>query len=285
MIELDKKTQKLYDSEMVKYEELLSNIKSNYFEARNKFISNSFVKSNCFREECYFSFLIQFKDFLGLLAFSKNDNSVISKLNDLGFSSKLSNYMSDINLIEYEIKRLEKIDGLLIFPYNYLDICINILTTKFMIVAMDKFIGSDYNGIETNKLHIDFINRNRRRNYIYLKKPKPFKSEFEFLMNKQLDLLENNAVEFELDNHELVTLISKSLNGNYGFLKNSLIFHTDGFKKRQVYIELFPLLKLIVKDRELKSEVEFFENHSEANYNNNYNLYKITKVRDLLNLK
>ncbi len=123
---------------------------------------------------------------------------------------------------------------------------------------------------------LDFTKRKRRKNYKNPKNTKPNKNEFESLMNELLEKFE----KFEFSN-----LYAKTLMGNYGFLKNSLIFKTNGISKRQVYYELFPLLMLIIKDKKIFNEIEFHEIEIESIYYNNYRLYRISKVRDILNLK
>lgn len=285
MINLDEKTQKLYEKELIQFDGFLLNIKSNYLQSKNKFLTENFIGVNRFRVECHNTFIIQFIDFLGLLVFYENDKDVITKLIDLGFSNNLHKYITNIESIEKEIKRLELIEGLLIFPNSYLIACYNYLTTKFIIEALDKFIGCDYNGIETNKLFVDFKNRNRRRNYEKYDNPKPFKNEFEYLMNMQLDLLEKKAIEFELEKSNFTNLNLKILNGKSSFLQKSFQFETIGLSNRQVYKELFPLFKLVLKDKEFKSMFEFDKNDYALNYNYDYDLYKISKVRDILNLK
>ena len=71
------------------------------------------------------------------------------------------------------LAQLEQIDGLLIFPYEYLSNSIIFVQTNFQIETFDSFIGNViYNGKETNKFYADLMNRIRRRNYKGIKKIK-----------------------------------------------------------------------------------------------------------------
>ena len=45
--------------------------------------------------------------------------------------------MININEIEYEIRRLENLEGLLIFPEEYLSSCINYVSLKFELESDD----------------------------------------------------------------------------------------------------------------------------------------------------
>jgi len=287
MIDLSVETLKLYNESLIDFENQLNNIDENCKKIREDFLSKEFftVKSKPEIND-YYSFLLQFTPYLNHLIFFFKDDDVISKLKQYGFIDPILKWMIDIKEIESEIRRLEKIEGLLIFPNIYLSACIIYVSSKFQLDTFEYFIGSvNYNGLETNKLYVDSINRFRRRNYDLINSSKPYKDEFEYLMNEQLDLLENKAIENGEDESKASKFILKTLNGNCGNINELFQFSRKGISKLSVYYELFHLLKLILKEKKYKSEIEFYENDNESIYNNNYRLYRISKVRDFFNLK
>jgi hypothetical protein len=287
MIDLPEETLKLYNASKNDFENLLIKIQQDCKKIKLDFLSKEFNAFNKNPEinDCY-SFLLQFTPYLNHLIFFSKDDEVISKLKKYGFNNVTLKWLIDINEIESEIRRLEKIEGLLIFPHVYLSSCIIYVSSKFQLDAFEYFIGNvNHNGLMTNKLYVDSINRFRRRKYNQINNSKPYNSEFEYLMNEQLDLLENTVIKNGEDKSKASKFILKTLNGNFGNINDLFRFSTSGISKSNVYYELFPLLKLILKEKKYKSETEFYENNNDSNYNNKYRLYKISKVRDFLNLK
>jgi hypothetical protein len=287
MIELPQETLKLYNTSKNDFENLLVKIQEDCKKIKIDFLAKEFyvLKSKPEINDCD-SFFLQFTPFLNQLIFFSKDDEVISKLKKYGFNNATLKWMIDINEIESEIRRLEKIEGLLIFPHSYLSACIIYVSSKFQLDAFEHFIGNkNHNGLYTNKLYVDSFNRFRRRNYKLINSLKPYKDEFEYLMNEQLDLLEKTAI----DNYEEISKASKfvlkTLNGNSGNINELFQFSKNGISNSSVYCELFNLLKLILKEKKYKSETEFFENDSISKYKNDYRLYKISKVRDFFNLK
>lgn len=287
MIDLPIETLKLYNESVKNFENQLIKIQEDCKKNKANFLSKDFCTLNTNAEiKNFFSFFLQFTPYLNQLIFFSNDDEVIAKLKKYGFKYASLKWMIDINEIESEIRRLEKIKGLLIFPEVYLSFCIIYASSKFQLDAFEHFIGNvNYNGLYTNKLYVDLINRFRRRNYKKINNSKPSKDMFDYLMNEQLDLLENKAIENGEEKSKASKFVLKTLNGNSGNINELLQFAISGISKSKAYYELFPLLKLILKDKKYKSEIEFYENNNIANYNNNYRLYKISKVRDFFNLK
>lgn len=287
MINLPVETLKLYNASIKDFETQLITIREDCKKIKEDFLLKEFYTLNTNAEinDCY-SFYLQFTPYLNQLIFFANDDEVISKLKKYGFNTATLKWMIDINEIESEIRRLENIEGLLIFPQAYLSSCIIYVSSKFQLDSFEHFIGNvNHNGLITNKLYVDSINRFRRRNYNQINDSKPFKGKFEYLMNEQLDLLENKAIENGEEKLKASKFVLKTLNGNSGNINELFQFSTSGISKSSVYYELFTLLKLILKDKKYKSETEFYENNNIAYYNNKYRLYKISKVRDFFNLK
>lgn len=287
MIDLPQETLKLYTTSKNDFENLLNTIQEDCKKIKIDFLSKEFfvLKEKPEIIDCY-RFFIQFTPYLNHLIFFSNDDEVISKLKQYGFIDQILKWMINIKEIESEIRRLENIEGLLIFPHSYLSACIMYVSSKFQLDAFVYFIeGANYNGLETNKLYVDSINRIRRRNYNLINSSKPYKDEFEYLMNEQLDLLEDKSIENGSDKSKATKFFLKTLNGNSGNINELFQFSKSGISKSSVFYELFNLLKLILKEKKYKSETEFFENDNMSNYKNDYRLYKISKVRDFFNLK
>lgn len=287
MIDLPQETLKLYNTSKNDFENLLVTIQEDCKKIKIDFLAKEFnvLKSKPEINDCD-SFFLQFIPFLNQLIFFSKDDEVISKLKKYGFNNATLKWMIDINEIESEIRRLENIEGLIIFPHSYLSACIIYVSSKFQLDAFEHFIGNkNHNGLYTNKLFVDSFNRFRRRNYSLNNNLKPYKDEFEYLMNKQLDLLEKKAIDNDEEISKASKFILKTLNGNSGNINELFQFSTSGISKSSVHYELFSLLKLILKEKKYKSETEFYENDNTANYKNDYRLYKISKVRDFFNLK
>lgn len=287
MIDLDVETLKIYNASKNEFENKLNKIQEDCKKIRIDFLSEEFFSYEPKAEiNNRISFFLQFKPFLSHLIFFQKDDEVISKLKKYDFNNATLKWMININEIEYEIRRLENLEGLFIFPEEYLSSCINYVSLKFELDAYEHFIGNiTYNGLNTNKLYVDWVNRFRRRNYNQINNSKPHKSEFELLMNEQIDLLENKAIEIGEDKSIASKFILKSLNGNSGNINDSFQFLTSGISISNFYYEFFHLLKLILKEKKYKSKREFYENDNVEIYNNSYRLYKISKVRDFFNLK
>ena len=287
MIDLPQETLKLYNTSKNDFENLLNTIQEDCKKIKIDFLSKEFyvLKEKAEIIDCY-RFFLQFTPYLNQLIFFSNDDEVISKLKKFGFNYATLKWMIDSNEIESEIRRLESIEGLLIFPHSYLSACIIYVSSKFQLDAFEHFIGNEnYNGVYTNKLYVDSLNRFRRRDFSLNKNLKPYKDEFEYLMNEQLDLLEKTAVDNDEEISKASKFVLKTLNGNSGNINELLQFSKSGISKSRVFYELFNLLKLILKEKKYKSEIEFYENDNELIYNYNYRLYRISKVRDFFNLK
>jgi hypothetical protein len=287
MIDLPVETLKLYNESLIDFENQLITIREDCKKIREEFLLKEFftLKTNAEIIDCN-NFFLQFTPYLNQLIFFANDDEVIFKLKKLGFVNAILNWMIDINEIECEIRRLESIEGLLIFPHSYINGCIIYVSSKFQLYAFEHFIGYKiYNGLYTNKLNLDSLNRFRRRNYSPKNNLKQYKDEFEYLMNEQLDLLEKMAIENGEEKSIASNFFLKTLKGNSGSIKELFQFSKNDISKASVYEELFPLLKMILKEKKIKSEEEFYDNNNDSNYKNNYKLYKISKVRDFFNLK
>lgn len=287
MIFLPDETLKLYNESKSHFEELLIKIKSDSETKKSIFLKEDFFSLNKNADDNEkASFINQFVPFFNHIIFFQDDNEVTAKLRKHNFSKGILKWKININAIESEIRRLEKIDGLLIFPLQYLSNCINFVSSQFQIGVFECFFGNiNYNSFVTNKLYLDYVNRNRRRGYNNSKETNTCKSDFENTMNQHLDKLNYKCDFLDISRIELNSYITKNLKGNNEIMSDFIIFKNIGISKRKVYCEHFPLFKMVFIHKKLKSENEFYESKNEIEYNNDYTLYKVSKVRDILKLK
>lgn len=286
MIKLTEEVQIKFDENVVAFEKYLFELYYNSKLMKQKFISTEFnsLASDTIDKNVS-SFLVQFIPFINYLIFFPDDEKVLSKLNELGFDKSPSTSMVRLEEIEKEIKRLSNIDGLLIFPFHYLVASIHILQLKFNIEFIERLgLSCTYNNSKTNPLFVDTSNRLRRREYNEEKiHETEIKDSFELMMNAILDYSDNVSIKLGLEKEALSKNYLQMLKGNvkiYTDLFNQ--FYCLSISKSRAYSELFPLLKLILKDAKLMSEKEYFDNDNDKFYDGKYEFYKISRVRKIL---
>jgi hypothetical protein len=80
-------------------------------------------------------------------------------------------------------------------------------------------------------------------------------------------------------------ILEQSCKGNTAVYYTQLKeFHNQGVSKRKIYLELFPLLKMIMKENDLLSKEEFLST-KEDSYDGDYSKYKIARVKKILQIK
>lgn len=286
MTDLNEYFLKNHALELNSFDNFLSLIKTKNLHFKQKFLTEKFIGINFFKEDCYNSFFIQFLPYLDFITFSKNDEIITSKLKDLGFNNSSLKYLSSINDLEFEIKKLEETEGLYIFPYHYLFASYAYITTKFKIESYESFFGTlKYNGTEVNNLFIDTFKRSRRN------KNKTTSCEFCF-DTKMYNLFDRYDRLTTDESYNSKKRLLKIYNGNYNAFSELFQFHHTTISKNDALERLFPLFMLIFKDKKLLNESDFFdyynkllESSGEQFYDKNYRKYKISKVRDILNEK
>jgi hypothetical protein len=228
------------------------------------------------------AFILQYIPFIRDLVLFP-DNEVIQKLKDNQFASHTLKWMVKLNDITIEIDRLAKIEGLIIIPNNYLSAIHNHLSYKLLINFIEDFeLSKTYNNQDTNILFIDIDKRIRRRDYNKKMQQTPKMNSFERVMNEVFDLLENNTSDDPGFSDKYLRQVSK---GNTSLIYTCLNgFYCQGISKNKVYLELFPLLKLIMKDVELFSFEEFIS-RKEERYDADYTKYQIARVKKILQKK
>lgn len=283
MIELTKEIKLKYDTDVELFNNQILELKAKSIIAKKRLLSENFIpyKNGCITED-KIKFVNQFIDFLSDLMLFPNDE-IINKLREFKFSKNTLKWFVNLEEILNEINRLTNIDGLFFLPNTFLFAITNHLKIKFTVNLIEEFeLNTDYNNSETNIVFKDFVNRYKRREYNEIKNQSGKMDDFEIEMN---NLLDNIEIATE-NNKELANkILLQSIKGNTSYYCTMLdLFHCKGISRDKIYLELFPLLNLILKDYKFLSYEEFYE--SEKNiYKSNYNRYKIARVKKIIQKK
>jgi hypothetical protein len=227
-------------------------------------------------------FVLQFMTFIRDLTLFP-DEEVLQKLKDYQFASHTLKWMVRIEEITYEINRLIKIEGLFFMPYAFLFAVESHLSTKLLINFIEDFeLSIDYNNEETNILFVDFDKRIRRREYNKKMNQTPKMDAFEKQMNKIFDRLESVTSADEGFSNKILRQSAKGNTASFYSLMD--MFYCQGISKNKIYLELFPLLKLVMKDVELLSYDQFIHTKEEF-YDADYTKYQIARVKKILQKK
>ena len=211
------------------------------------------------------------------------DEEVIQKLKDYQFASLTLKWMVRIEEITYEINRLSAIEGLFFMPYSYLFAVEAHLSTKLRINFMEDFeLSTRYNNEDTNVVFVDFDKRIRRRDYNKKMQQTPKMDDFEKQMNKIFDRLETATLADKGFSNKILRQSAKGNTSSFYSLID--MFYYQGISKNKVYLELFPLLKLVMKDVELLSYDQFISTKEEF-YDSEYTKYQIARVKKILQKK
>ena len=271
-----------YDLNSESYNKLINGLKLRSIKAKEILLSDTFgIDANKSREEeGNLSFLLKFEPFLKYLILFP-DEEVYQKLREFDFSKHTLKWMVNIEEIHYELERLSEIEGLTIFPLYFLVAVKFYLELMFWIYVIENFgLLTVYNNKETNDFFKLFNNTYRKRDYNSTMSKTPKMNEFEKIFNSMLDDFEKKIS----DKGEAKKMMLKATQGD-GFLFLQVLnsFACTGISKSKGYLELFPLLQLIVKDRVLYSHAEYDKNNDK--YDADYDRYQIARVKKILSKK
>lgn len=270
------------------FEIILLNLKELTLTKKDEFLNQNFLKKDDENlKEGFDSFVLQFIDWFDFLIFCKNDNGVINKLKELGFKNETIKWMIDINEIESEIRRLSKIEGILIFPLNILISSVYYCTLKFKFSLYDTMFGVIYNNVESNKLLITMSNLLRKRRYNAKFKRKNENSNFEDVMIELNEINENLLKSLDGSDNKNIRRFNKNIFSKKTFSKYIGSFNQKfllNYSLNQYYFEIFPILKLVLKDEELLNE-ESFNKLTKGEYDDSYRNYKISRVKTIFRNK
>lgn len=283
MIELTKDLKLKYDTDVELFNNQILELKAKSIIAKNRLLSETFIPyKNGGSINDKINFVNQFILFLSDLTLFPDDEILI-KLRELKFANNTLKWFVNLEEILNEINRLKNIDGLFFLPNTFLFAITNHLKIKFTVNLIEGFeLNADYNNSETNIIFKDFVKRYKRREYNEIKNQSGKMDDFEIRMNYLLDNIEI-ATE---NNKDLANkILLQSIKGNTSYYYTMLdLFHCKGISRDKIYLELFPLLNLILKDYKFLSYEEFYE--SEKNiYKSNYNRYKIARIKKIIQKK
>lgn len=282
MIEPPNDIELFYDNDLASYKNLIDELKRKAIIAKNILFSEQFepYPENGSNDD-KIDFLLQFIDFIGDLALFPDDG-VIKKLKELRFASQSLKWFVKLEDILKEIERLKDVKGVVFSSNLYLYSIATHLYIKLIINTIEGFgLNTTYNNAETNILNKDFAERYRRREYNDKKKQTAKMDFFERMINKMLDNFEK-AFSSEVSSKQLMLQYSK---GNTSTCLTSLnIFNNNGISRSKFYIELFPLIKMILKDSKFLSEEDYFAKKDDK-YSAKYSNYKLARVKRIFQKK
>jgi hypothetical protein len=283
MIELTKELKLKYDTDVELFNKQVLELKAKSIIAKKRLLSENFIPyKNGGNIDDTINFVNQFIVFVSDLTLFPDDEILI-KLREFKFAKNTLKWFVNLEEILNEINRLTNVDGLFFLPNSFLFAITNHLKIKFNVNLIEDFeLNTDYNNTDTNIIYKDFAKRYKRREYNENKNQTGKMDNFEIVMN---DLLDNIEIATE-NNIELANkILLQSIKGNTSYYYTMLnLFHCEGISRDKIYLEFFPLLKLIIKDYELLSYEEFYES-DKNNYKLNYNTYKIARVKKIIQKK
>ena len=224
------------------------------------------------------AFVGQFQDLIqDLVMFA--DEEILEKLRSLGFANRTLRWMVNIENIRFELDKLAEIEGLMIARVYSLKAIQLHLDTKFKTSMLEDFeLTEIHNKVEKNKLSREFEKLWARRIYRMERNIAIKLDPYEVSMNLLFDQISLNEGVDEAAAKKLFLTLAKgdtsmliSLLGKFGCI---------GISERQVHLEMFPLLKMIMKDVEMLSEVDYHKK-KESNYDADYTKYRISRVKKI----
>ena len=270
-----------HSADLIRYEKYIEELNKKAILAKKELLNENFSEypmNGSIDDKS--KFINQFWFLENLVMFP--DDEVMKKLKELKFSNNSLKWFVDYNDIINEINRLNEIKGLLIFPHAYLTAINNHLQIKFFINFIEGFeLNTKYNNADTNILYKDYAERNRRFKYNEEKRQTPKMAFFEEIMYNYYNHLEKK-VGNRKKSHNMILRIYRGETSDFLSILN--IFQNEGISKNKVYNELFPLLKIIMKDVNFLSKEEY-HNKIDQFYEANYSKYKIARTKKILQKK
>ncbi len=269
-----------YEKDVEKYNSEIEKLKRKSISAKEILLNEQFDPfPNDGSQDDKIDFVNQFMPFiLDLTLFP--DEEVIQKLKDYQFASHTLKWMVRIEEITNEINRLSAIEGLFFMPYSFLFAVEAHLSTKLRINFIEDFeLSIRYNNEDTNVVFVDFDKRIRRRDYNKKMRQTPKMDDFEKQMNKIFDRLETATSADKGFSNKILRQSAKGNTASFYSLMD--MFYCQGISKNKIYLELFPLFKLVMKDVELLAYDEYI-NSKEEKYDADYTKYQIARVKKIL---
>jgi hypothetical protein len=223
-------------------------------------------------------FLLQFIPELLDLVFTRNE-PLLKKFDELNFGESVKKWFVELDDVVKEINKIHQMKGVFIMRNTFLHGIEFHLKTKVLIQLLDRF-GLDvrHNKLDVNDVYLDMNKRYRRRKANARKNQTGKMDWFEKIMNKYIDKIEHTTND-KKGSRKLMLQIYRG--NTSSFLKLLDNFHCIGPSRDKVYKEIWPLLKLILKDEEFLTEDEFLS-ADEIGYDAKYKKYQLEHVKDIL---
>jgi hypothetical protein len=267
------------------YDNLILRLHSDAVNAKKTLLNSNFEIPVSFdNADDTISFVVDFLDIVPKLALFPEEK-VFEKLKYYRFSREVFKWFTPIDEILAEINRLSEIQGLNFLKQGHLYAASSYIEVKVMVSIIESFgLHVKHNrNEESNILHKGFDNLYRKREY-HMKKGQTAKQDFfERIMYTLLGSFESQINEMDPDYRGVKKLMLSSTLGDFSLSKELLAgFVAPDLSRNLVYLEMFPLIKLIYKDRVLYSQEEFDE-LTDLIYNGSYRKYKVSRVKKILN--
>ena len=224
------------------------------------------------------AFVGQFQDLIqDLVMFA--DEEILEKLRSLGFANRTLRWMVNLEDIRFELDKLAEIKGLMIVRNCSLKAIQLHLASKFIASMLEDFEFTEkHNKVEKNKLSREFEKLWQRRMYRKERNSAIKLEPYELSMNSLFDLLSHEEVDGETTGRKQFLALAKG--DTSSFISMLAEFGCIGISRRQVYLQMFPLLKMILKDVEMLSEVDYHKK-KESSYDADYTKYRISRVKKI----
>lgn len=211
------------------------------------------------------------------------DEDLIKKLKEYKFSRSVLKWFTPIDLVLSELLKFRNVEDSF-FPISYYLDAINcLLITKIKCEIIESFDLGLRHGKknESNIAYKALDNMFRRLEYHENKNQiaelDPLDSLL-FLKMKPIKSRINDEVDFE-------KIVLSAMHGNFDFIKDFFsTYFAPNISKNEVYIKLFPLIKLVFKDVEMLTEDEF-NNLPNLVYGGSYRKYQVSRVKKTLKIK
>ena len=211
------------------------------------------------------------------------DEEVMIKLKEYGFSKAVLKWFISLDDIILELKELRKIEGAFFILNSLLFALATYIQNKVLIETIESFDLMVKHGKneESNLLHKKLDNFFRRRSY-------NFNRTQVGKMNSEEKILNNYIHHVEKKIAPIINFEDLLLNATQGKFDASKKLISEGYyapetSKNNIYLALFPLLKIVFKDKVMLSENEF-DNLEEPLYGGSFRKYRISRVKKILSI-
>jgi hypothetical protein len=261
------------------YFDLIDDLRANSVKAKEILINEKFGNyPDSATDAQKLAFVGQFENLIQDLVLFP-DEEILEKFRSFGFANRTLRWMVNIEDIRFELDKLAEIEGLMIVRVYSLKAIQLHLDTKFKTSMLEDFeLTEIHNKVEKNKLSREFEKLWARRIYRTERNIAIKLDPYEVSMNLLFDQMSLSEGVDEAAAKKLFLTLAKgdtsmliSLLGKFGCI---------GISERQVHLEMFPLLKMIMKDVEMLSEVDFYA-RKELNYDSDYTIYRIARVKKI----